>query len=207
MSSESEQTTEAASRGRSWLQVCCIGLLGLIVAFFVGGYFLLRIIAGPASRELTQLPANYPREIELFHVQEAQSIAYAPGKSKGKMMQILSAPARVLASFVGSASSTDRIASQRFTAALEGYSKELESLETVTIHWQPVRATRQEVLAYYSGLFARLNMTVDTVKDEQKLIDSILAKGQGTAVQLVLHDATSTPDLDDLTVTVDYRSH
>lgn len=205
-SSDIDRTANIASRGRPWWQMCCLGICVIVVAMFVVGSVLFRVVTGPSVQLLSKLPSNYPIAMTPFHLSEAGSISYAPGKSKGTVMQILSAPLRFMANMVGMVSPDKKETSQNLSQALDGYSQQLSSLETVTMKWQPLRASKEEVLSYYTDLFQKNAMTVQQERQDQTNTDLVLATGSGAAIQLEVSDDPSTPDVDRFVMVVDYSA-
>ena len=204
--STNDQTVGTVTQGRRWWQVCCLGCSLIIVFFVIIGAVLTRVMTGPPMRMLSTLPDQFPVGITPFHLSEARGIRYAPGKSKGAAMGMFSLPLRFMGSVIGFGSPDQKESTQIFSQAVDGYSAQLTSMETVTIVWQPLRARKEEVLNYYMQVFQKNAMTVQRENREQVRTDFILATGPGVAVQLELMDDPATPDVDNLVMTVDYSA-
>lgn len=196
-----EEQTNAVVRGKSLRKACCIGCVLFIAAVAIAAYAILRILTGPPTQNLTQLPANYPSDFALYRLPDAVSITYVPGKSRGKIFDIITSPIIALINSVGT-STASQVSDVK--GVLGVYSAGLKGKDSVTVVWKDLVATRQDVLDYYAALFKRAGMTEKIAREEAVSTDLILARRKDAAIQLYLRDAPDVPNIEEVTVTVDY---
>ena len=181
--------------GRPWWKVCCIGCLLMILAPFIGLLILSHVFSGAVAESLNTLPANYPSDIVLYHMEDASSISYLPGKSKGLLAELVSYPARW---FGGSASSSavEQGASQ--------YAAVAQATDRVTVTWNGLNVKESDVTAYYADLFKRLGMPDQSSANPatNSLID--VAHRSDASVQIGIQDSPDVLGVDQIVVTVDY---
>lgn len=179
--------------GRSFGAAFSIGCLLFFVAAALVSVIVIRVLMGPGAVQLSALPPNYPQDMPLYRAQAASSISYLPGDRKRDIANFLALPLRWMQSMTG------------YTTPFDAYATALEKVDSVTVTWFNLAATREEVLRYYNGL-ARTAHFVDTAEyDALTGTDSIVAKRSDASLQLLLQDATSTPGIDQLVITVEYR--
>jgi hypothetical protein len=201
--SDFQHQGSVASSGRPWWKACCVGCLLLIIAFVVGVVIFLRAITGPQNQRLSELPSAYPRDLVPSRMEDAKMIIFTPGKTRGQMMRVISAPIKMLTSVIPS-SSLDSDTASRFKAAMDGYSQRMDGLDSVTISWKGLDASKADVVEYYSELFKRRGMTEQSFHDEASATDILLATRKDAGVQVKIVDGPDVPGIDDIEVTVDY---
>lgn len=201
--SETQRKTDAIAAGRPWGVVCCVGCLLLVLAVVVGTYVVLRIMAGSPTTSLSSLPANYPTDLPLYRIRDADAIVMVEGKNRGAMFRILSAPA-VLVSKVAGSSASSTSAFRNAKGIMAAYSSNLESNDSVTVTWKGLPGTKEEIVGYYSGLFRSADMKEEIVRDDAAFSTLMLGKRASAAMQVYIQDLPSTPEVDDVTVVVDY---
>ncbi|MFZ2803760.1 MAG: hypothetical protein WA001_00905 [Patescibacteria group bacterium] len=201
---QTPQDVEAAHTGRPWWKVCCIGCLVLIVAVFVGGSLVLRLVTGPSHQVLSTLPANYPADLEPYRLTDAQTIVFMPGKRSSKLLQILFSPVESLVSAVGSTSSTQAGAAASFKDAITTYADAMQGFDTVTVSWKGLAAQPDDTLVYYSDLFKKAGMSVQAYRSTSTATDIVFAKRDNAAMQLSIQDTPTVPGIDDIELTVEY---
>lgn len=204
VSMKTAEGLHTAPRGRPWFSICCIGCIVLLVGFFVASYAFVRVISGPTSRTVRSLPANYPADLPLFRIQDASSIVHAQGKDRGNMMRIIAVPMKFFAQFSQSTSSQGQGTSDRFAQVWSGYTDQVQGMDVVTVTWEDLNASREDVLRYYADLFQRVRMENQAMRDEATGTDIVLATRPSSAIQLRLRDVPETPEIDELVITVDY---
>lgn len=181
--------------GRPWWKVCCIGCLLLFFAPLIGLVILSHVFTGTSEQALNALPANYPSEIALYHLESASSISYLPGKTKGKMAELLSYPAR----WFGDASSSAAVeqGTQQFVATAQ-------ATDRVTITWSNLNAKEEDVMLYYAALFKQLGMTDRATTDDANHSIVDIAQRSDARVEIGMKDTPEVPGVDQIVVTVDY---
>lgn len=204
--SEIQHQSQVAASGRPWWKACCIGCLLLIVATVGGVFIFLRAVTGPQDQRLTELPAAYPRDLVPYDLEAAAAIIYTPGKTRGQMMRIFSAPAKAVAGLLP-ASNLDVNTANHFKAAMDNYSRQMEGLDTVTIYWKGVEVTTTDVLAYYADLFKRNGLAMQSFHDEASATDYLMATRADAGMQVKVVDRPDVAGIDVMQVTVDYIHH
>ena len=181
--------------GRPWWKVCCIGCLLMLLAPVIAIVILSHVFSGVTEQSLSTLPPDFPSDIQLYRLQNASSISYLPGKSKGKLAELLSYPSR----WFGSSSSS---------AEVEQGAKQLidvaESTDRVTVTWSNLNVKEEDVMLYYAALFKQLNMQDRATIDDatHSVID--VANRKDVSIQIGIRDLPEVPGVDQIVVTVDY---
>jgi hypothetical protein len=204
MQNDVEQRADNMAKGKSWWQACLIGCSLLFIAVLVSGYFILQFLTGPPAQSLTSLPKDYPADLPLFQIEKASSITLVSGRSRSMVLDIFSAPVKLLAKIPGNTTTTGA-ETQKVKDILEGYSSGLKNSDSVTVTWKNLEATRQALLEYYGKLFKSAGMTVKVGRDEFTATDLIDAARQNAMVQLLVRDHPETPLLDEVTAVIDYQ--
>jgi hypothetical protein len=196
--------TDIARSGRPWWKACCIGCLLLIIVVVVGGSLIVRMAIGPATTAVRDLPSNYPQDLQPYLLPQATLITYVPGTGRSRMMRAMLSPATFIAKLVGGSNSDQATTTADFAGAVDAYSTQLQTLDSVTVSWKNLQVPYSEAMAYYSDLFKRAGMTVQAYQNQTSNTNIVFAKRPGAAVQLNVTDDPTTPAIDDIELTVEY---
>lgn len=185
----------SAETGRPWWKICCAGCLLLFLGFFIALVITIRAVTGPGTQRLSALPAGYPTDLKPYRLEEASSIEYLPGASKGKLMEAASYPLR----WFGGSTTTEQA-----TSGVKTYARLLQTTDRITITWEHLSASRDDVLRAYSELFKKTGMTDQASTDEATGVVVDMAERDDAVVQLSIQDVSETPDVDRIVLTIDY---
>lgn len=185
--------------GRSWWKVCCLGCcLGFLVLFvlIVVG---IRFLSGPGPKSVSGLPAGYPAVL-VFRPEEAAQILYYSGASKSSLSRLVATPVAWLVGLSGgSSSSTGALAS------LDMQLRGLQGRDTVTVQWENLNASRDEVLRFYTGALRQAGVSSPKTTDPNGTWDVHMTGRNATlSFNLLIQDDPDKPAIDRLTVVTEY---
>ncbi len=196
--------------GRPWWKVCCGGCCLFIVIILVGLGLLWRGIGGIGSGPslVATVPGNFPPSVTLFMLDKAKSIEYFSGHDKNRTFATLLKPLRFFGSVMVSSSVTDGLHGTTTSIGLDKFmdasTARLEQIDTVTIYWEHLPATKEDLYRFYLEQFQRNGYVVETQRDDASMTDNIVGKRQDVTVQLQVQDLPDVEGVDTVTVTVDY---
>ncbi len=186
---------EPAETGRSWAKACCLGCVLFLIAGAITLFVAIRLLAGPGAQPISQLPSNYPADLQLYRISEAGGMTFQEGKNKGRVLEFISLPVKWFSHF---SSST------QFERGVKDYANVVAGMDRVTVAWTELNATSDEVLVYYANLFKVAGMSDEAIRDEETHTVGALAKRPGAIIQLLLTDTPEVPGVDRIVVSVDY---
>ncbi len=190
-----QSAIEPAENGRSWAKACCLGCVLFVIAGAIALFLAVRFLAGPGAQPIAQLPSNYPADLPLFRLPEANGMTFQEGKNKGRIIEFISLPVKWFSHF---SSST------QFEQGIKNYANVVAGMDRVTVTWTELNATQDEALAYYVNLFKSAGMSDEAIRDDATHSVGALAKRPGAIIQLLLTDTPEVPGVDRIVVTVDY---
>lgn len=196
--------------GRPWWQVCCAGCLLLVAAVFVGGWLLFRGGPGPTNVHLTTLPDAFPKDIQLYHVEDADSITLIQGKNTNKFLQAIMTPLHLFTSgavvtttpsLIGS---TSTATIQTAMQVLDTYAEKFKDMDTVIVSWDHVSSTRQEIMDFYQGSFARGGFASTSSRDAITGTEMVIGTRPDASIQLQLEEDEQGRGIDAMVAAVTY---
>ncbi|MFH1621269.1 MAG: hypothetical protein ABIB04_04260 [Patescibacteria group bacterium] len=199
-----KEASDNVASGKSFWRACFIGCAILIAVFFIGGYLIFRFLFGPADKILASLPENYPKQLTPYRLNEVRSIRYLSGQNRSKAIKIFSAPISLISGLGLNSGSSSTQDMKTYQDVVGSISNSLSNKETVTMVWNAMQANKKDVLDYYSKLAKDAGMTEKIFRDEVTSTDLYVAQGSDMALQLYLQDLSDTPNLDKITLVVDY---
>ena len=170
----------------------------MFLGLLISAYLLFRYLAGPISVSLTSLPLNYPENLPLFNIKDANSIQHIQGKGRGKMFQILTSPFELTIKSVSTTAAYD------FKKNIDEFTSKLTDNDSVIVKWTKMKNSKTEVLKYYSDLFKKNEMKETILKDQATESEYLSASGKKAAIQVYVNDTSASEGIDELIVTVDY---
>lgn len=196
-------TSDEVIEGRSWWKACCAGCCLGFIALFLGGFLMIRFMWGSGPKTVQELPPNFPSQFVVFRPEAAQEIVYYPGTSKTAATKIVTGPLSWLGQVFGGGSATGSV--QAVGGAINAQLRSLEGRDTVSIRWDNMQVSRDEVLRFYAGALRQVGIYNAQANDPKGTWD-VHMKGANTALSfsLIMSDDPDRAGIDSMTIVVDY---
>jgi hypothetical protein len=193
-------TSDEVTEGRPWWKVCCVGCCLGFVVLIVAIVVLVQAATGPGPKPVKSLPSDYPRAL-VFRPEEAAQILYYPGSSKGTVAKIVTAPLNWVAGLTAKSSAS----STGVASAIDSRFHQIQGRDTVTITWQNLNASRDEVLRFYAGALKEEGIfSVKTTDPDGTSEIHMTAGDSNLEFDLLIEDNPDQAGIDLLTVRTDY---
>jgi|GEM_PF-2905602 len=214
------QVLDDLGEGRPLWQTCCLGCLFALAAVIVGTLVVILLFGGTGIEQVKTVPANFPKEITIFKLESAKGITVLGGGQRGRILGIILSPIKLFKQFQRDKSELEsglivstaplRIEWLGKQAQPESwFDKALrlaEGVDTVSISWEDLPATRQDVLDYYQRMFAKAGMKTRSSVEASTRTDFLEATKDGLDVQVHVQAAADGKNIDNLVVIVSYRN-
>jgi hypothetical protein len=191
--------SDEAAEGRSWWKVCCMGCcLGFVVIAMLltfGLYFM----SGPGPQTVKTLPSTYPKPL-VYLPERASQILYYPATSKNAAARIISGPVTWISSTFGKSTTSTGIG-----GAISAQLNAASAMDTVSIRWENLNVSREEVLAFYAGALRQLgvyNPVTTSPKDTWDV--HMIGSGSRISFDLQISDDPGQPGIEMMTVKTAY---
>ena len=193
--------TEEIEEGRPWWKVCCASCCLGFLAIFVLIFFGARLFWGSGPTTVKQLPDQFPAQLVIFRPEEAKEILYYPGKSKTAATKIVTVPLDWIANVIGgSATSSVRTVGNAISAQV----RRLEGRDSVTIRWEYLPVSRDEILRYYAGALRQAGLSSQTTNPNGTWDVHLTGSNAIMAFDLIVSDDPGKVGIDAMVIVVDY---
>ncbi|MBI5655125.1 hypothetical protein HZC53_05760 [Candidatus Uhrbacteria bacterium] len=211
---------EEAMEGRPLWLTCCIGCLFLAAAMVAGSFVAAVVFAGPGVASIKSLPEGFPSELNPYKIERATNISYLSGSSRGKIFRVLTAPVRLINDLwpkkiepeTGVVVSTApfrvvwSVQSPKPETWFDKYSLIAQGLDSVTMSWDNLDVSREELVGYYTDLFKSAGMKTSTATETTTRTDYLIGTKQGAAMQVHIQASTDKTKIERAVVVVTYMN-
>lgn len=206
--------------GRPLWQTCCFGCLFALAAAVIGVIAVVYLFGGPGIEQTKALPANFPKEIQVLKLESARGITVLSGGQRGRLLGIVLAPVKLFKQFKREKTEPESgIVVSTAPLRIEWLGKEpqaegwfdralrlAEGVDTVSISWEDLPATRQAVLDHYRQVFERAGMKTRVSFEPATRTDFLAAAKDGLDAQVHIQSASDGQTVENLAVIVSYRN-
>jgi hypothetical protein len=193
--------TEELEEGRSWWKVCCAGCCLGFVALGVVIFFGARLFWGSGPTRITRLPDQFPSQLALFRPEAAAEMLYYPGTSKTAATRIITGPLEWLGGlFPDTATSSVRSVG----SAIAAQARRLEGRDSITIRWEKLRASREDVLRFYAGALRGAGMSSQATDPNGTWEVHLTGANASMTFDLLMSDDPDVIGIDTMVIAVDY---
>jgi len=206
--------------GRPVWQTCCFGCLFALAAAVIGMIAVVFLFGGPGVEQAKSLPGNFPKDIRPFKLDEAKDITILSGGQRGHLLGIVLAPVKLLRQFKREKVEPESgLVVSTAPLRIEWLGKEpepegwleralrlAEGVDTVSITWEDLPATRQAVLDHYRQAFEGAGMKVRSSVETATQTDFLAATKDGVDAQVHIQPAADGSTVDNLVLIVNYRN-
>lgn len=214
------QVLESMGEARPLWQTCCFGCLFGLAALVIGVLAVVFLFGGPGIERVKVLPTNFPKDIQVYRPESAKSITVLSGSQRGRLLGVVLAPVKLFRQFRSEKVETESgIVVSTAPLRIEWLGKEpqpeswfdralrlAEGVDTVSISWEYLPATRQEVLDYYGRVLAQAGMKIVASSEKATRTDLLTATAEGMEVQVHLQPAADGRTVENLVLIVNYRN-
>ncbi len=161
----------------SCLKRTCFTGCGCIIIFILAALLALKLISGPRTKELNQLPADFPAGIPIYDKDSINKITYISGKQKSRGLEIAAyAPKLVLSPIILLLNKNSAETSQTAGQGRISIAKESSWKEFVKLMQEPVADHRNLLQIEWLELGAEPNFIQDYFSTELQHNDFSLGK-------------------------------
>lgn len=205
--------------GRPLWQTCCLGCLVAGLAALAGAVAVVWLFGGPGIERVASLPAGFPKEIPIFALPSCKSIDVLGGGQRSRILGVILAPIKLVGQFKPKRAETESgIVVSTAPLRIEWLGREpepeswldrtlrlAEEVDTVSLAWEDLPASRQAVLDHYRTAFAQAGMKTESSTDPATRTDYLVGAKDGLEVQVHLQEGSGGADIRNLAVIVSYR--
>lgn len=84
-----EPPIQELGKKKSCVKRTCFTGCGCIVIFLIASVLLLKFATGPKTKELKNLPADFPTDIPIYDTDNIQKITFTSGKERGQLLEVV----------------------------------------------------------------------------------------------------------------------
>lgn len=143
----------------SCLKRTCATGCGCVVIFIVSAFLLLKFVASPRSKELKQIPADFPAAIPLYDQKEINKITFISGKDKSRGMEIAAYAPKLVLSAKTSWSDWLRLIKEPVTDHRDLYQ----------IEWSELMAEPRFLSNYFKSELEKNKFIVEKITDTERV--------------------------------------
>jgi hypothetical protein len=205
---ERQVTGEAIDQmrsGRSWFRSCCLGCGGIFVVLFVGFFLFTRILLRSHVEVVKAVPADFPKNIPLFQVDQAQVITLEEGRKKSQAMHYLTWPLRMMGDVVEAPTQEGQPVTMG--KILDAYGSDVGRVDALSIEWADLPLTRDELLSEYRNALQKEGFVVEEGRFENGA-EYLKGQREDATFYLGLQDLPeSAKVLERVMINVSYLTH
>lgn len=174
------------------LKRACVSGCGCLVFFFVVSLLALRLITGPRSVEVTDIPDAVRTAIPLYDEERLVAIAFTSGKQQHPILETIAlVPKIVLSPLILSVDERFSPESGSWQAFQELIQEPLISqFDTYELHWEGLTANASFLYDYFDRALRQMGFETEPVTGENRTIAFSSSKANGTVTVAAQPDNT-----------------